>query len=451
MNAAMQPAARNRRSVPLFVRMLILILGTVLAVQLITFAVLLLTPPPTPVLFTTNRVAAVIRAGGDPAGLLTIATTDLPPAASVDRRDRHLAKLLANDLGIVREQVRVVAHASGPPRVVDAFRPPLGPGPGPRRDATRWSDNVLFGSFRAAVRRDDGRWVTVQARNQPLDLWRIRILLWLLVALLVVSPIAWLLARRLLRPVRLFATAAERLGRDPRAAPLPLAGPPELREAARAFNEMQTRLNQYVQDRTTLIAAVAHDLRTPLMRLALRLEKASPELRHAADADIAEMSDRIGAAMAFVRDVTRSVVKQKLDLRSIAQSVTDEWIDGGHDVILMSGPPLAMQGDVAAIKSLLTNLVGNAVRYAGNAEVALWRDDDRVVIEVADDGPGMNPADLDRAFEPFFRGEQSRNRDTGGIGLGLASVRAVARSHGGDAVIQNRAAGGLTVRVTLPA
>ena len=199
-----------------------------------------------------------------------------------------------------------------------------------------------------------------------------------------------------------------------------------------------------------LIAAVAHDLRTPLMRLALRLEKAPDAIRQASEDDIQEMSSRIGAAMAFVRDMTRHASRQRLDLRSLAESITDDFGDRGAQVTLAPGGPLTMEGDMPALKALLANLVDNAIKYAGSAEIRLSRANGSVVVEVADDGPGLDQRDLDQAFEPFFRAERSRNRDTGGSGLGLASVRAVARAHGGDAVIENRAEGGLMARVTLP-
>ncbi|MEG8041531.1 ATP-binding protein [Sphingomonas sp. LR59] len=254
----------------------------------------------------------------------------------------------------------------------------------------------------------------------------------------------------MVKPIGQFTAAVERLGRDPRAEPLTLIGPPEIAEAAIAFNVMQERLNRYVEDRTTLIAAVAHDLRTPLMRLSLRLEKAPEDIRIATEDDIQEMSHRIGAAMAFVRDMTRHVRRQRLDLRSLAESVTDEFADRGDDVVLQIGDPLTIEGDAPSLKALISNLVGNAIKYAGHAEVLLYRDRDTVVIEVQDRGPGMQPDDLIRAFEPFFRAEQSRNRDTGGIGLGLASVRAVARAHGGDATLDMRPEGGLRARITLP-
>jgi two-component system, OmpR family, sensor kinase len=248
----------------------------------------------------------------------------------------------------------------------------------------------------------------------------------------------------------MFSAAADRLGRDPRAEPLALAGPPEIAEAAATFNQMQERLNRYVEDRTTLIAAVAHDLRTPLMRLSLRLEKAPDAIRLAGEEDIREMSERIGAAMAFVREMTRHVSRQRLDLRSLAESVASDASDRGGSVTLLPGPAIAMEADAPALKALLANLVENAVLYAGTAQIELRRGRNVVTIEVSDSGPGMVAEDLARAFEPFFRAERSRSRDTGGTGLGLASVRAVARAHGGDATLENRPGSGLLARVTLP-
>jgi two-component system OmpR family sensor kinase len=126
-------------------------------------------------------------------------------------------------------------------------------------------------------------------------------------------------------------------------------------------------------------------------------------------------------------------------------------LSASEQVVLSPGPSLAIDGDAPALKALLVNLVDNAVKYAGHAEVQLYRDRDTVVIEVGDRGPGLSAADASHAFEPFFRAERSRNRDTGGTGLGLASVRAVAHAHGGAASLENRPEGGLIVRVILPA
>jgi two-component system OmpR family sensor kinase len=450
---ATQGSIANRdvqRSWPLFLRIFSLMLATVLMVQVLNFAVVLLMPPPTPVIFTANRVASVAKWGKDPTGQLKIEISTGKPHPTDNPRDAHLAEMIASDLELPREKVTVETERSAMPMFAGALRPPLPMGMGRPPHRLPSFDNALFGPFVVSIEAASGKWHVLRPAHGTLGPWRMRIVLWFLVAMAVAAPIAWALARRVAKPIALFAAAAERLGRDPRTDPLPVSGPPEIAEAAGAFNLMQERLNRYVEDRTTLIAAVAHDLRTPLMRLSLRLEKAPDDIRAASESDIQEMSQRIGSAMAFVRDMTRHVRRQKLDLRSLAESVSDDFADSGATVVLHPGEPLTLEGDAPSLKALLANLVGNAVNYAGHADVIVRREGGVAIVEVSDTGPGMAPTDLARAFEPFFRAEQSRNRDTGGSGLGLASVRAVARGHGGDATIENRPGGGLIAQVTLP-
>jgi two-component system OmpR family sensor kinase len=439
-----------QRSWPMFLRIFVLGLTTVLLVQILNFAIVLLMPPPRPQIFTANRVAAVARTGRDPAGQLKVEIATGPPQPTDNPRDGRLAESIAADLGLPRTKVTVETERSAMPLFAGPLRPPLPLGIGRSGHVPQSFDNALFGPFVVSIEMPNGRWRVIRPTHTTIGPWRMRIVLWFLVAMVVAAAVAWVMARRVVRPIGLFAAAAERLGRDPRAEPLPIVGPPEIAEAATAFNLMQERLNRYVEDRTTLIAAVAHDLRTPLMRLSLRLEKAPEDIRAASEGDIQEMSQRIGSAMAFVRDMTRHVRRQRLDLRSLAESVADDFADRGDAVALHPGEPLALEGDAPSLKALLANLVGNAVKYAGHAEVEVRRENGVAIVDVCDSGPGMAPADLARAFEPFFRAEQSRNRDTGGSGLGLASVRAVARAHGGDATIENRPGVGLLARVTLP-
>jgi len=288
----------------------------------------------------------------------------------------------------------------------------------------------------------DGGWRTVTP-GEGLEPWRLFVIAWLVLSALAAAVFAWAMAQRFARPIGAFARAAERLGRDPRAPPIELDGPAEIAEAARAFNDMQARLNRYVDDRATMIAAVAHDLRTPLMRLGLRVEDADPRIRAACEGDIREMQAMISAVMAYVRDSSRIGVRRPLDLRSLAETVVDDAADRGADVSLELGDPVAL-------KAMLANLVGNAVKYAGGAELVLSARDHEAVIAVRDRGPGIADEDMERVFDPFFRGERSRNRDTGGMGLGLASARATARAHGGDITLHRRSGGGLCATVTLP-
>jgi len=438
-----------RRDAPLFLRIFVWMLGGVAAVQLFSIAFLILLPGPELHVFTLDQVAAAL---GEGPMVSELRLSDTEPEAVREPespRSRQLRRRLATRLGVT--EMRVVLRREAPPGF-PLMRPPrqggplrLAPG---ARDAR---DELLFGDFVASLQRDDGGWRTVRpARSGSVEFWRWRALLWLLAATLAMAPIAWILSRRLALPIALFARAAERLGRDPRAEPLALEGPPEIAEAAAAFNEMQARLSRYVDDRAMLTAAIAHDLRTPLMRLSLRLEAAPEPLRTATEGDIRDMEAMIAAVLGFLRDLSSPLRRHPLDLRSLAESVTDGFADRGDPVVLIAGDPVVVDGDTQALKALISNLVGNAVAYGGNAEVEIGSDDHEAWIIVCDRGPGIPPETLERVFQPFFRLEQSRNRATGGVGLGLASARAVARAHGGDIVLANRSGGGLVARVTLP-
>ncbi len=427
---------------PLFLRIFVVLLLAVLGAQALDFAMLLAVPPPTPRLYPVAEVAQVMHgdiAGGD-AYRVSIAWA--PPADPGDPHVERVRQRLATRLGASIDDVHV-----------DFERPPLllGP-PVPRRfpHVQGAPGEILFGHFAAAYRMADGRWRIVRPARHGIEPWHLRILLWLLGSLVAAMPFAWLVSRRLAKPIGLFAEAAERLGRDPRAPPLPLDGPSEVALAAGAFNRMQARIARYVEDRVTMAAAMAHDLRTPLMRLALRVEKVAPMERAAMEADIAEMKEMIASALAFVRDTGRTPRRQRLSLRAVVESVADEMADMGKDVAVEPGEDVVIEGDVAGLKALLANLIGNALAYAGQARVRLAGAEGHAVIEVADNGRGLPEELLERVFEPFFRAEPSRNRETGGSGLGLASARAVARAHGGDVTLINRAEGGLLARVMLP-
>ena len=250
----------------------------------------------------------------------------------------------------------------------------------------------------------------------------------------------------------MFASAAKQLGRDPGAPALTTSiGPPEVRAAAAAFNQMQERLRRYVDDRTMMVAAIAHDLRTPLARLAFRLEEAPDAVRDAAAGDIAEMREMIAATLSFVKDLSQPVTRSTIDLLSLIRHQTQANRQMGEPV--SDGPmqPAWIEGDPSGIARMLDNLIGNAVTYGCSALVCLRMEKDSAVIEVLDEGPGIPVPLLERVFEPFFRLEPSRNRHTGGMGLCLASARAVARAHGGDLTLHNRLAGGLCAQVIIPA
>jgi two-component system, OmpR family, sensor kinase len=432
---------------PLFLRIFILMLVCVAVVQLLNLGLLIAVQTPTAQVYTVGQVVQAMTRGQDAEGELTVdrvAAVQVPPW---NPRGERIAAALATVLGTSAERVEISFPTPflQRERVYERNAVP----PPPRMSQAMARDVLISGEFSAAWRQPDGRWLRVEpvAIFEP---WRWFVLLWLLASVLAVVPFAWALAHRFAKPIRAFAAAADRLGRDPRAAPLELEGPSEIAEAAAAFNTMQARLNRYVDDRTTVISAVAHDLRTPLMRLGLRLEDAPDALRQACEGDIRDMQGLVSTALAYVRETSQPPVRRPLDLRSLAETVVDDLADRGEAVTLAPGEPVVLDANPAAIKAMVNNLVVNAVKYAGGAEVSLAQIVGNAVLEVRDSGPGITPADLDHVFEPFFRGERSRNRDTGGIGLGLPSARAVARAHGGDVQLANREEGGLLATITLP-
>lgn len=324
-------------------------------------------------------------------------------------------------------------------------------GPRGRGEFRTFNERVIFAPFKVAVRQPGGDWLLAQPKpSLRLGSWQLHILLTIGLSALIVAPVAWLFARRLAAPIAVFAEAADRLGRDPRAPPLEVAGSREVAAATEAFNRMQERLRRYVEDRTAMVGAIAHDLRTPLTRLRFRIEAAPDDVRSKLAAEIDEMDAMISATLAFVRDTTRAGAREKLELSSLVETVLDEAAETGSDATALPSERLVVEGDPVGLKRLITNLVENALKYGGRARGRVFAEEGCAIVEIEDDGPGVPPLEIERLFEPFYRAEPSRNRETGGAGLGLAVVRSIARSHGGDVTLHNRSGGGLTARVSLP-
>ncbi len=273
--------------------------------------------------------------------------------------------------------------------------------------------------------------------------------LWLVTALAVLA-VTWWASRRVARPFQHFAAAADRLGLDVHSPPLEDRGSGELRQAVRAFNRMQERIRRMVDDRTLMLAAISHDLKTSLTRLRLRAELIDDvEQRAKAVADLDEMQAMLEGTLAYAKDVATAEPSQRLDLARLLQAAVDDASDAGNTVTYAGPERLVYVGRAVGLRRLATNLLDNARRYAGACEVVLEDAAEYLTIRVRDRGPGVPEADRERVVEPFFRVERSRSRTTGGAGLGLAIVRTVARAHGGDVTLINRKGGGLEVHVTL--
>lgn len=268
--------------------------------------------------------------------------------------------------------------------------------------------------------------------------------------LLTLLAAAWYGARLLSRPIRRLAEAAEQLAEDLDSPPMAETGPRETRLAARAFNRMQQRIRGQVQQRTRMLAAVSHDLRTPLARLKLRLEQIPDQpLRERMDHDLGEMIAMFDATLRYLHEQRDSETPQRLDLQALVESMAEDAQEHDADVSVRGqcGPLMAQP---LALRSCVGNLLGNALRYAGHAEIALCDSREAVEIRVIDHGPGIDKAQHEAVFEAFFRLEGSRNRSSGGVGLGLTIAREAARRQGGDITLEETPGGGLTAILRLP-
>jgi two-component system OmpR family sensor kinase len=310
---------------------------------------------------------------------------------------------------------------------------------------------LVANGFIAGAQQADGSWRVVRYNGLTLsNAFKVQLTVMFLLGLLLMLPLAWWFSRALSAPIREFAAAADRLGRDPDAAPLERRGPAEIVQATDSFNAMQARLSRMVAERTHMVGAIAHDLRTPLARLAFRLNDIDSPLRERAAADIDEMKHMITVALEFLRDQSRTGPRDRLDFQQLVESVVDDAADTGQDVTLEPGDSVMLDGDPLALRRVTGNLVGNAVKYGRCARVRVRQIDGHARLEIDDDGPGIDPALGEKLFMPFFRGENSRNKETGGIGLGLSAARAIVLAHGGEIGLENRDGGGLRAWVTLP-
>jgi two-component system, OmpR family, sensor kinase len=340
----------------------------------------------------------------------------------------------------VRSTEAPLPAPAGDPIVVTPRRALFGLAPAP----------FVQGDFVAGLRLPDGRWAVVHpAAAGPLDPWQRRVLLWFALSLALVAPFGWLFARRLVKPLKGFARAAEQLGRDPSAAIGVLDGPAEIGRAAHAFNQMQSRLRSFVDDRTAMIGAISHDLRTPLTRMRFRIEDVPDEVRDGLLEEVDEMEAMIAQVIAFIRDASTPGVRERLDLRTLIDDVVEDARLVGGDVQVDTAEPAPVEVDVLGMRRLLDNLLENAVKYGARARVRLTTDIDTAVAEIIDEGPGMPDEELERAFQPFYRTQSAQASAKSGSGLGLAVCRSIARAHGGDVRLIN-APDGFCAQVRVP-
>jgi signal transduction histidine kinase len=380
-----------------------------------------------------------ISLSAEPVAVQTV-DEDVPAA-------RAIKEFLIDQLSLeAARQPRVSASA--------AEGPPFGPGHmmghGPMMRG--FGGFAGFRDLQVSIPLADGAWLSfATALPAGGPAFSVRFLLSMGIMAIIILAVSVWAVRRVTAPLASLATAAERLGRDVNAPRLPETGTTETRQAARAFNDMQTRLRGLVENRTRLLAAISHDLRTPLTLLRLRAETVenAPE-RDKMLSTIAEMDGLIGATLQFARDENASEPRRPTDLTSLVQSIVDEMSDAGLPVRMAPAQPIVYECQPAALKRAVRNLLDNAVKYGKSGAAVIRRAPRTIEIDVDDDGPGIPQAELARVLEPFYRLEQSRSRDTGGVGLGLAITQSIVQAHGGTLTLSNRPTGGLHATIALP-
>jgi signal transduction histidine kinase len=261
---------------------------------------------------------------------------------------------------------------------------------------------------------------------------------------LAIGVLAYVVAQITGAPLKRLSKAAAELGQDLDRAPVDVSGPAEVRGAAEAFNAMQRRLQQHVSERTNMLAAITHDLQTPLTRIRLRLEKVEDEsLREKLVADLGAMKALIDEGLELARSAETSEPKVMLDLDSLLESLVEDAVDGGGNAVFEQGCQAVMQLRPLAIGRLFSNLIDNALKHGGSARVAAVKSGGDVIVRVRDSGAGLPEDMLEKVFDPFVRVESSRSRETGGAGLGLTIARTLAEKNGATLKLRNHPEGGL--------
>jgi len=403
-----------------------------------------------------RRIVAVFDA---PPLAISLARPTLVPEGAPPEGDYRLAMFTTVLRYALGEGLRVQAvratrapegyarlERPGPPHMPMMQRRDPGPGPGMPMMHAEGAFFVVQVALRDGTLVTFDSLVSPEATEMPL-----RFALTLLVLLGTVVALSLVAVRWVTGPLSALANAAEKLGEDIHRAPLPETGPLEARRAARAFNTMQQRLQRFIADRTRLLTAMSHDLKTPITRLRLRTEMLGDDtLRAKFSKDLEDMESMVTQTLDFMRDAGAAEPVQRVDLMALLESLQRDYQDTGHAVEIEGRIAQPFSGRPLALRRCLTNLVDNAIRYGKRATLKAEEAPERITIRVLDDGPGMSEQEFERAFEPFYRSEASRNRATGGTGLGLGIARNIARAHGGDLELRNRPQGGLEAILSLP-
>ncbi len=426
--------------------------------------------------FALERIEAVRHAQRDNAILRTVTVArllaDTPP-------DLHDAVITAASTGLTRfllsrePLVREIETGARAVAIARGLSAALGGSPERIRVAPLWTrhldddrghnrrhghdDGPDHGKpdwFTASLALPDGTWLNVAVAPPPgAPPWGWTFMMSFLFSAVGIAFVAVLTGRRIAKPMRGLAAAAGQLGRGEAVDDLPEAGPAETRETVRAFNRMRQRLDRYVRDRTAMLAAISHDLRTPITSLRLHaefVEDAGTKAKIVAALD--EMQRMTEDTLAFIREDMHREETRTVDLHALLDSVAADLAELGHEVAVTDTVTdrVLFACRTVALRRALRNLLENGAVHGARATARVDRDGSGVRVVIEDEGPGIPEDDLERVFEPFVRLEASRSRNTGGSGLGLAIARSIVRGHGGDIHLENRAEGGLRTTIALP-
>ena len=305
----------------------------------------------------------------------------------------------------------------------------------------------------AAVRLQDGTWITADSTEpaRPTNFFT-RMLRNLLIVDAVMLVLCFVAVRQVTRPLSVLAGAAEELGSNIDRPPLPERGATELVQASRALNAMQDRLKRYVQTRMQALAAMSHDLKTPITRMRLRAEMLDdPQLKAKFVKDFDSLQEMVTSTLDYMRGLgDGGELLQPIDVTALISSLREDAEEAGHQVTVRGDTRNPVMGRSQALKRCLQNLLDNALAYGRRAEITVRDEGGAVDIAIRDDGPGIPEGEMEKVFEPFYRVEGSRNRNSGGSGLGLSIARNIAQAHGGSVKLRNVAAGGLEATLRLP-
>jgi signal transduction histidine kinase len=443
----------------LFGRIVLILAGGFLAIQLITTAIAIF-----------DRNALVFRAGANQAATRVGDVVRTLTAASPAERTRIMQAVSNDTLKVTYGKPAGSDAAAGEESELmttarDALALALPPGVGFRVIVARpvylnpdsWYEREFVERpgvrMYATVLLNDGVWITVESIDPArATQWVIRMFRNLAIVDGVMVILCFFAVRLVTRPLSVLANAAEDLGRNIDRPPLPESGANELVRASRALNVMQDRLKRYVDTRMKVLAAMSHDLKTPITRMRLRaemLDDAHVKAKFIKDLD--ELQLMVGSTLDYMRGLAEGgEAIQPIDVTALISSLKEDAEEAGHTITLSGDARSPVMGRAQALKRCLQNLIDNALAYGRRADITLRDEGGALNIAISDDGPGIPEDDIERVFEPFYRVEGSRNRNTGGSGLGLSIARNIAQAHGGSVRLRNLARGGLEATLRIP-